>query len=74
MKKRELMLLEAYLYNNQCRLECEVRQLQHNVRYRRIDSADCNELLIASINLEAFRSFSKDIRCILDFKSIKCDE
>lgn len=55
MTQKEITLLLSYIYNNQCRLEDEVRQLQTNVRFRRVDSADCFELLSANIYLEAFK-------------------
>lgn len=65
MNQKEITLLFAYIYNNQCRLEDEVRQLQTNVRFRRIDSADCIELLKANIYLEAFNEITSNIRCLL---------
>ena len=38
MRQNELALIMAYIYNNQVRLEDNVRQ-QSNVRFRRIDFA-----------------------------------
>ena len=63
MNQKEITLLMAYIYNNTDRLEDEVRQLQSNIRFRRIDSADCVELLKAKIYLEAFKE--THIRCLL---------
>lgn len=65
MNQKEITLLLSYIYNNQCRLEDEVRHLQTNVRFRRIDSADCLELLKANIYLEAFKEITSDVRCLL---------
>ena len=63
MNQKEITLLMAY--NNTDRLEDEVRQLQSNIRFRRIDSADCVELLKAKIYLEAFKEITTHIRCLL---------
>lgn len=65
MNQHEISLLFGYIHNNQCRLEEEVSQLQTNVRFRRIDSPDCMELLKATIYLEAFREITRDIRHLL---------
>ena len=65
MNQKEITLLFAYIYNNQTRLEEEVKQLQTNVRFRRVDSVDCMELLKANIYLEAFKEITSDIRCLL---------
>lgn len=65
MNQKEITLLMAYIYNNTDRLEDEVRQLQSNIRFRRIDSADCVELLKAKIYLEAFKEITTHIRCLL---------
>ncbi|MBO7695322.1 MAG: hypothetical protein J6T10_22085 [Methanobrevibacter sp.] len=61
MTERERILLFSYVYNNTLELENEVRQLQSNVRYRRIDSADIYELLVAQIRLETFKEISEHI-------------
>lgn len=65
MNQKEITLLLSYIYNNQCRLEDEVRQLQTNVRFRRIDSSDSMELTKSLIYLEAFNEITSNIRCLL---------
>lgn len=65
MNQQEITLLFGYIHNNQCRLEDEVRQIQTNIRFRRIDSADCMELIQATLYLEAFKEITTDIRHLL---------
>ncbi|MBR1824047.1 MAG: hypothetical protein IJ779_07425 [Ruminococcus sp.] len=59
-------MILAYIYNNRLRLEENVRQLQANVRYRRIDLPDCVELLCAQHELETFLEVTNQIRAILN--------
>lgn len=66
MRQSELALIMSYIYNNRKRLEDNVRQLQANVRYRRIDLPDCVELLIAQQELETFLGVTNQIRAILN--------
>ncbi len=66
MNQKEITLLMAYIYNNTDRLEDEVKQLQSNVRFRRIDSADSMELTKSLIYLEAFKEITTHIRCLLN--------
>ena len=61
MNEKERILLYSYIYNNTQMLENEVRQLQSNIRYRRIDSADCMELMTALVRLETFREVAEHI-------------
>lgn len=68
MKRHEIELLYSYFYNNLCRLEAEVKQLQFNVRFRGIDSSDCLELLVATVQLETFREAVRQIILLLDMK------
>ena len=65
MNQKEITLLMSYILNNKDSLEYEVRKLQDNVRFRRIDSSDCMELLKANIYLEAFKDITTDILCLL---------
>lgn len=58
----------AYIYNNRLRLEDNVRQLQSNVRFRRIDMADCFELLVAQTELETFKEVTDNIRMLLNLR------
>lgn len=65
MNQKEITLLMSYILNNRERLQDEVRQLQSNVRFRRIDSTDCTELLKANIYLEAFNEITTHVLCLL---------
>ena len=70
MRKDEFSMLYAYLYNNQLKHEDMVKQLQANVRFRRIDITDCVELLCAQARLELFNDVVHDICAILNI----CDK
>lgn len=63
MTQKEILL--AYFYNNRCRLEEEIQQLQSNVRFRRIDISDCVELACSLQRLETFKEVSQDVMSIL---------
>lgn len=65
MTKKELRLLLSYIYNNRCRLENNIKQLQSNVRFRRVDSADCMELLHALQEYETFKEVTNHILLLL---------
>lgn len=65
MRQSEKDLINKYIYNNMIRLEDTVKQLQNNVRYRRIDSVDCIELLMAQQELETFKEVTKHIKTLL---------
>lgn len=66
MKRKEAELLYSYFYNNLCRMENEVKQLQFNLRFRNIDSSDCLELLISTVQLDTFREATRQIISLLD--------
>lgn len=68
MTEKEKRFILAYIYNNRCRLENNVRQLQLNIRYRRIDSVDTVELLYALQELENFNQITNDIMLLLKLK------
>lgn len=65
MKRTELSLLDAYVYNNRTRLEDEVRELQTNLRFRKVGVSDCIELASALERLDMFKQVTKDIRILL---------
>lgn len=65
MRQSEKDLINKYIYNNMIRLEDTVKQLQNNIRYRRIDSIDCIELLMAQQELETFKEVTKHIKTLL---------
>ncbi len=63
MTQKELLL--AYFYNNRCRLEDEVKQLQTNIRFRKVDISDCVELACAIQRLETFSEVTRHVMAIL---------
>ncbi len=63
MTQKELLL--AYFYNNRCRLEDEVKQLQTNIRFRKVDIADCVELACAIQRLETFSEVTRHVMALL---------
>lgn len=67
MTEKEIGLLFAYIYNNRVRLEDDVRQLQANIRFRKIDSVDCVELMLATERLNTFKEVTDNIRLLLGF-------
>ena len=66
MRQTEFSMIYSYLYNNQIRLEDTVKQLQANVRFRKIDITDCVELLCAQSRLELFNYVVHDLHSILN--------
>lgn len=67
MKKYDLLL--SYFMAERDRLAAEVAQLQENIRYRRISSVDCLELIIARERLAAFIEFSANVKMILRLRT-----
>ena len=63
MKKYDLLL--EYFMRERDRLSAEIVQLQENIRYRRISSVDCLELIIAQERLSAFLDFSDNVKTLL---------
>lgn len=74
MKKNEMALVYNYIYNEQQRYEDELRQLQTNIRYRRIDVSDCTELICAIERLNTFMQVTRNIMTLLKMKEIEIDE
>ena len=68
MKKYELLL--EYFLRERDRLSADIVQLQENIRYRRISSVDCLELIIAQERLSAFLDFSDNVKAILCLRYI----
>lgn len=66
MKQSEKDLLMMYMYNNYVRLESQVNQLQNNIRFRRVDVADCMELACAIQEFETFKEVTKHVRILLN--------
>ena len=65
MRQSEFVMLYSYLYNNQIELEETVKQMQSNIRFRRIDITDLVELICAQERLDTFIQVSNDIRSML---------
>ncbi len=68
MTQKELTLLCSYIYNNRVQLEHEVLQLQNNIRFRKIDVADCVEMICALQRLETFKETTNHIMILLKLK------
>lgn len=68
MPRSHKELLHEYFFNEEIRMEEEIRQLQHNVRFRKIDDIDCHELLIATLRLESFREFRHNVLLLLNME------
>ena len=72
MRQNEINVLCAYIYNNYCRLETNVKILQSNIRFRRIDPVDCIELMLATQEFETFKEVTKHIRILLKLDEKGC--
>lgn len=57
IKEKELFL--TFEYNHREYLEQNVKQIQQNIRYRKIDTVDCIELICAIERLNAFNEYCK---------------
>lgn len=68
MTQKEMTLLCSYVYNNRIQLEHEVHQLQNNIRFRKIDVADCVEMICALQRLETFIEVTNHIMILLKLK------
>lgn len=68
MTQKEMTLLCSYVYNNRIQLEHEVHQLQNNIRFRKIDVADCVEMICALQRLETFIEVTNQIMILLKLK------
>ncbi len=68
MTQKEMTLLCSYVYNNRIQLEHEVHQLQNSIRFRKIDVADCVEMICALQRLETFIEVTNQIMILLKLK------
>lgn len=66
MKKYDI--LQEYFHNEFIRLENDVKQLQENIKWRRISTIDCLELIIAQERFAAFLEFRANVKAILKLK------
>ncbi len=55
-KQRELWM--CYVVNQREHLENDIKRLQTNLRYRRVDAVDCMELALAIERLNSFNEFA----------------
>lgn len=69
MTKKEELILWSYVHNNTVRLEDEVKQLQANLRFRKIDVVDCFELACAMQQLQTFTEVTNHILLLLKLRS-----
>ncbi len=74
MRQSEKDLLWAYMYNNYVRLESNLNTLQNNIRFRRIDVADCMEYICALQEFETFKEVTKHIRILLKINERGCED
>jgi len=65
MRQHEKDLLSAYIYNNYVRLEDNLRQIQNNIRFRKVDVADCMEYICAKQEFDTFIEVTGHIRLLL---------
>ena len=65
MRQNEKNLLWSYIYNNYTRLESNLNMIQNNIRFRKIDVADCMEYICALQEFETFKEVTKHIRILL---------
>ncbi|MDE6520473.1 MAG: hypothetical protein K2K91_08500 [Ruminococcus sp.] len=66
MTKKETLILMSYIYNIRSQTEYEVRQLQSNIRYSRIDVVDCSELASAITRAETVHEITENILILLN--------
>ena len=63
MTQKEVLM--SYILNYRVRLESEFQRSQQQIRYRRIDTVDCLECIIAQTRLQAFEEYSAHIMAIM---------
>ncbi len=56
----------SYIYNIRNQTEQEVRQLQSNIRYRRVDIVDCSELSSAIVRADTVHEITENILILLN--------
>lgn len=59
-------ILSLYFLRRLCSLEDEVTEYKNRIRYRKYDSVDLLELLLAEERLQAFKEFRSDVVSILN--------
>lgn len=66
MTEKEITAVFAYTYNNMCRIDDEIEQLQANIRFRKATISDCMELIFAINRAETFHQVTTDILTLLN--------
>ena len=66
MTEKEKDLVYSYIMHNKAVLEDNVRQLQDNIRFRKVDIPDCYELTVAIQRLDTFNEVTNHIRLLLN--------
>ena len=61
-------VLSLYFLRRICQLEDNVVEYRNRIRYRKYDTVDLLELIIAEERLQAFREFRSDVVNILNLK------
>lgn len=74
MRQSEKDLISMYIYNNYVRLESNLNTLQNNIRFRKIDVADCMEYICALQEFETFKEVTKHIRILLKINEKRCED
>ena len=67
-------ILSDYFFSELNRLEGDVKQLQENIKWRRVSTIDCLELIIAMERLSSFLEFSQNVKSILRIKDSDNDD
>ena len=72
MTKKELAIYGAYVYNQRCRMEADIKQLELNLRYHKdISPLDCLELIIAKVRYECFCEFVHNFKGLVHIKDVE---
>ena len=67
LKQRELWF--CYVVNHRQHLENDIKQLQTNLRYRKVDAVDCLELALAIERLNCFNEYCRHTKEIFKIMS-----
>lgn len=71
MTQKERELYSAYVYNMRSQLEDDIKQLQANIRWRKVSVVDCLELIIAQTRYDDFCEFVHNMNGIINCNSNK---
>lgn len=74
MRQSEKDLISMYIYNNYVRLESQLNQLQNNIRFRKVDIADCMEYICAKQEFDTFKEVTTHIRILLKINESERDD